>query len=106
MIIMTIIIHIVISVIFAARLKREDHEIDERDRDIERKGDRNGFWVFVIFVNIIIFTLLFEYSYPDPKNYAPPFSVITPPLMFFALMATAFIADMAKRATMIWDYRA
>lgn len=104
-IIMTVIIHAVISAIFAVRLKRDDHEVDERDRDIERRGERNGFWVFVIFVNIIIFTLLFENSYPNPKDYDPPFSVITPPFMFFALLATTFVADITKRASMIWDYR-
>ncbi|WP_371397091.1 hypothetical protein [Fretibacter rubidus] len=110
LIIVTVILHAIIAAVFETR-KRKDHTTakDERDIEIERRGSANGFWVLTIAVNIIIFTLLFEHASAQGADvlagYAPPFSVLAPPAMFFALMAVIFIGDIVKNATMVLAYR-
>ncbi|MGB0906932.1 MAG: hypothetical protein ACPGVT_05510 [Maricaulaceae bacterium] len=104
LIIATIIMHIVIASIFTVR-KRDEVDADERDREIESRGDRAGFWCVTILVNIIIFTLLAEYTFPDTDYYNPPMSVMGPSNMFFALISVMFIGDIVKRAVMVWEYR-
>ena len=101
-IIVTIILHAIISGIFAARAKSDGYEKDERDADIERRGARNGFWFVSIAINIIIFQLLVENSLS--ADYKPLFSVLSPSNLFFALMGTMFVGDIIYRATMVRAY--
>ena len=103
-----IVLHIIIAVIFAAKRGKEAQdgdvvERDERDMAIERKGSRTEFWVLAIIVQVVIFTLLFENAFPD--GYTPPISVLSASGMFFVLMSGFFIADIAKRITMIIAYK-
>jgi hypothetical protein len=102
-IIATIIMHAIIAGIFATRSKSMDTSIDERDRLIERKGNHSGFIFLAIAVHVIIFGLLFEYTYPEA--YQPPVSIIAPASMFFALMCSTYIADIIKHSVMILSYR-
>ena len=108
LIIVTIILHAVIAAIFETR-KRRDHTTakDERDIDVQRKGAAAGFWVFAVAINVIIFTLLFEYAGDGTvfDGYVSPISVLAPPAMFFALMVTAFVADIVKNGTMVLAFR-
>ena len=110
LIITTIVLHAIIAGIFAARAGEDTGEKDERDIDIERRGAAAGFWVLTIALNVIAITLLIEYSAEAAEGtlvegYAPPFSVISPPHMFFALMVLAFVGDIVKNAVMILAYR-
>jgi len=103
-----VVLHIVIAVVFAAKRGKpaEDGEIierDERDMDIERRGNRAGFWTLAIIVEVVIFMLLFENAYPG--DYVPPISVVSASGMFFALMGAVLLADIIKRVTMITAYR-
>jgi len=114
LIIMTIVIHAIIAGIFAAKRKTnideldfEPREKDERDIQIEHKGERYSHWFIYAAVNVIIFQLLFENSFGGgaPGEYTAPFSVLGPSKMFFALMASLFIGDIIKRVTMVMEYR-
>ncbi len=107
-IIMYIVLHIVIVTIFSIKRKKanDDNDVferDERDNEIERKGERAGFWVLAVFVEIAIFMLLFENAYPD--IYMPPISVASTSGMFFVLMSAALLADFISRAVVIKAYR-
>ena len=108
-IIMTAIIHSIIAGVFASRRKGNEDlgfgefEKDERDIEIERKGDRFAYWFVVTAINTIIFVLIFQYTMPI--DYDPSVSVIEPSSMYFFLMATMFIGDIIKRATMVLEYR-
>jgi len=107
-IIMFIVLHIVIAIMFVIKKnlfsdEGELYDRDERDIAIERKGDRYGFWVLIIAVEIIIFMLLFEHAYPE--KYTPAFSVLSASGLFFALMSCALLADFFKRIVMIAAYR-
>jgi len=108
LIIMTIVIHAIIAGIFAAKRNDfEPREKDERDIQIEHKGERYSHWFIYAAVNVIIFQLLFENSFGGgaPGDYTAPFSVLGPSKMFFALMASLFIGDIIKRVTMVMEYR-
>ena len=107
-IIMFIILHIVIAIVFAVKRSKtsDDNDVferDERDNAIERKGERAGFWVLAIFVEIAIFMLLFENAYPE--RYDPLISVTSTSGMFFILMSAVLLADFISRAVMIKAYR-
>ena len=113
-IILTIMVHAVIAGVFAVKRKStidelidelsfEPSEKDERDIEIERKGERQSSWFIYAAVNIIVFILLVEYTFPE--GYEPPLSVIKPSHMFFALMSTLFVGDIIKRLSMVLEYR-
>jgi len=109
-IIFTIIAHATIAGIFAAKrgekldeLDFEPREKDERDIAIERKAERYSHWFIYAAINVIIFQLLFENSFAP--EYDPPFSVLGPSNMFFALMGSLFVSDIIKRVTMVLEYR-
>ena len=109
-IIVTIVLHAIIASVFALRAGEDKGEKDERDIEIERKGAAAGFWVLTIVINIIAITLLLEYSAVSAEGtfvegYEPPYSVISPPYMFFALTTLAFIGDIIKNATMVIAFR-
>jgi len=104
-IVATIIMHAIIAGIFASRVKTAGYESDERDVEIERKGARNGFWVVGIAINIIIFMLLMENTFPGEYSPIPGLSFLLPSHMFFALMGTMFLGDIIYRATMVQAYR-
>jgi hypothetical protein len=104
-IVASIILHIIIASVFAARVKSTGYESDERDVEIERKGARGGFWVVGIGINTIIFMLLMENAYAGEYGPIPGFSFLTPSHMFFALMGTMFVADIVYRAVMVQAYR-
>lgn len=109
-IIVTVVLHAVIASVFALRAGEDKGEKDERDIEIERKGAAAGFWVLTIVINIIAVTLLLEYSAGSTEGtvvegYNPPYSVISPPYMFFALIVLAFVGDIVKNAVMVIAYR-
>ncbi|PHS38613.1 MAG: hypothetical protein COA91_07550 [Robiginitomaculum sp.] len=104
-IVATVILHVIIASVFAARVKNSGYESDERDVEIERKGARIGFWVVGTAINIIIFMFLMENAFPGDYGPIPGLSFLTPSHMFFALMGTMFLGDIAYRATMVHAYR-
>jgi len=100
---LTIILHTVISLIFEARKRKERYEKDERDLDITRRGDRNGYWLLQAGIGVIIVTYLFQYLIGS--DYKPPISVKDPIDMLFALMVVSYIASLVKHGTMLLAYR-
>jgi len=109
-IIVTVVLHAVIASVFAMRAGEDKGEKDERDIDIERRGAAAGFWVLTIVIHIIAVTLLIEYSAGSGEGaivegYDPPYSVISPPHMFFALTVLAFVGDIVKNSVMLLAYR-
>ncbi len=102
-VIITIILHVIISLIFEARKRKEPYEKDERDLNIARKGDRNGYWLMQAGIGTIIVTFLFQYLIGS--DYKPPISVKDPVDMLFALMVVSYVADLAKHGTMLLAYR-
>lgn len=104
-IVATIVLHAIIAAIFATRVKSSGYESDERDVEIERKGARNGFWVVGIAINIIIFMMLMENTFPGEYRPISGLSFLLPSHMFFALMGAMFLGDIVYRATMVQAYR-
>lgn len=102
-VIITIILHTVISLIFEARKRKEPYKKDERDLNIARQGDRNGYWLMQAGVGIIIVVYLLQYLVGI--DYKPPISVKDPVDLLFALCVVSYVSDLVKHGTMIIGYR-
>jgi len=102
-VIITIILHTVISLIFEARKRKEKYQKDERDYNVARKGDRNGYWLMQAGIGVIIVTYLLQYLFGE--NYQTPISFKDPIDMLFGLCVVSYVADLVKHATIIFGYR-
>ncbi len=103
LIIITVVLHAVIGSIFEMRKRKEAYKKDERDVEISRLGDRNGYWLMQAGIGTIMVTLLIQYLAGD--NYIGPLSVIKPVEMIFSLWVVSYIADLFKHGTMVLAYR-
>lgn len=106
----TIILHIVIQSIFAARLKlRENPLKDERDLRIQRKGASYGFWVLAILINILIGHIVIQNGLnmvPEiSSNRQFAFDYTNTSHLVFALIFIVYLADIIKNAVMVQAYR-
>ena len=110
LIIMTIILHVVIAAVFAARGRSDDEGLkDERDVRIERKGATYGFYFLAIFMNIIIGHIVIQNGFDNLPNttagYVGPFDYTNTSHLVFALTAAVFIGDIIKNGVMVLAYR-
>jgi len=111
LIVSTVILHIIIQSVFAARKRGEpdDDLKDERDIRIERKGASYGFYVLAILVNILIGHIVIQNGLDNLPNttagYNGPFDYTNTSHLVFALLFAAFMGDIIKNGVMIWAYR-
>jgi len=99
---LTIVLHIVISVIFDLSSKGTDSGRDERDIAIERRGAYWGYRVLQVGLAVVVVGILisagFGYDYLKPIQFSSPVQII------FGLIVTSYIADLTKHAVMIHGY--
>lgn len=108
-IIATVIMHIIIQSIFAARAHSEEEDLkDERDVRIERKGAASGFYFLALCVNLIIGHIVLQNGidvYPETaKGYRGLFDYTNTSHLVFALLFAAFMADIIKNSVMVSAY--
>jgi len=103
-IIVTIIMHVIISSIFELRKREDTYEKDERDIQIEHKGAHWGYGILQFGIGSIIFMLFMHNSFG--AEYTPTFSIQTPIEIIFALLVVSYIASLVKHGVMIMAYRA
>ena len=101
-IILTIILHVVISIVFEVMTKSEKSQRDERDIAIARRGAYWGYRVMQIGLGIIVFGILMSEfiaeSYPVFLRFSSPVEII------FGLIVTSYVADLVKHGVMIHGY--
>ena len=111
LIVMTVILHIIIQSVFAARKRGEpdDDMKDERDVRIERKGASSGFFILAIFINILVGHIVIQNSVEgladDRVSFVSVFDFTNTSHLVFVLLAAAFLADIVKNGVMILAYR-
>jgi len=114
LIITTVILHIIIQSVFAARVRleadQEDTSLkDERDLRIERKGATYGFWILAILLNILIGHIVIQNgidSIPEiAENHQSFFDYRNTSHLVFALILATFLGDIVKNIVMIISYR-
>ena len=111
LIVTTIVLHIIIQAVFAARKRGEpdDDLKDERDVRIERKGASYGFYVLTLFINLLVGHIVLQNSIEgladDRVSFVSVFDFTNTSHLVFALLFAAFVADIIKNATMIIAYR-
>jgi hypothetical protein len=78
---------------------------DERDCAIDALGDRWQGHVVVVAINALVVYALARALFTDrtPSVPVPDFSSTT--VLIFALLTTLFLADAAKQAVVLWQYR-
>lgn len=102
-IVITILLHIGISIYFEMRRRKDDDKSkDERDLIIERKGAANGFRFLAIAINVVIVQILLENSLNGHETFV---SLAKVSHLYFVLLAVAFIGDIIKNGTMVLAYR-
>ena len=101
-IILTIALHIVISVIFEVAHQKSEGGKDERDIAIERRGAYWGYRILQIGLGIVIVGMLlsgkFGMDYQAPIRFSNPVEII------FGLIVTSYVADLTKHAVMLHGY--
>lgn len=103
-IILTVILHVAISLFFEMRKRNEPYEKDERDIQIERKGALWGYRLMQYGAGAIIVTMLLHAGIG--ADYTPSISLEKPTEIIFGLLVVSYVADLVKHAVMIHAYRA
>jgi len=111
-IIITIVLHAIINAVFAARTRGEhDSFKDERDIEIERKGNSYGFYVLSAFVYILAGQILLQNGFDTIPNtgedygYKSWFDYQNTSHLVFALFTASFVSDIIRNGAMILSYR-
>lgn len=104
LVVITIILHTVISIVFDTRKRKEKYVKDERDAEIARKGSHAGYWILQLGIGFVVVTSLIQYIVG--ADYQGPVSVIKPVEMMFALCMISYFSDLYRHATILWAYRA
>ena len=78
---------------------------DERDRAIDSLGDRWEGYVVVTAINALIVYALVRALYTDRTPSVPIPDLSSTTVLIFALLTTLFLADAAKQAVVLWQYR-
>lgn len=111
LIVTTIVLHIIIQSVFAARKRGEpdDDLKDERDIRIEHKGASYGFYVLSILVSILIGHIVIQNglnAIPEiSEKHQSFFDYMNTSHLVFALIFATFLGDIAKNVVMLLAYR-
>jgi len=108
LIIVTVILHAVISAVFDIRSREAldddgDYEKDERDYAVERKGAHWGYRIMQYGVGAVIITMLIQAG--AGADYQGPISIQTPVEIIFYLLVISYAADLLKQIVMIHGFR-
>ena len=101
-ILLTVIIHIVISSIFQIASGSEKSGRDERDVLIERQGSVWGYRILQIGLGVVVVGMLLSAAVDEGYNFLIAFS--SPVQIIFGLMVASYVADLVKHAVMIHGY--
>ena len=102
LVVLTIILHVVISVVFEVAAGKTDAKKDERDILIERQGAHWGYRLLQFGVGAVVFGIIMTGAFGD--DYQAPFVFETPVQIVFALIMISYIADLVKHGVMIYGY--
>lgn len=104
LVVITIIYHVVISLVFAIRRRRDGVESDERDTHIQGEGSNAGYKTLEFGVGMVIIIGLLCFIAGD--SYIPPFRIDTPVQFIFALTAVSYVASLIKHGVILLRYGA
>jgi len=102
LIILTIALHIAISVTFEMVGKKADNTKDERDIAIERRGAFWGYRFLQIGVGVITVGVLMSAGFGE--EYRTDLRFDTPVQIVFWLAVISYVADLIKHGVMIYGY--
>jgi len=119
LIVLTIVLHIVISIIFDMRKRKAAYQKDERDVAVERLGAHWGYRILTFGVGWVIICLLINNSLGEMEGYrglglgGSPIegfirsitAIKSPVEIIFALIVITYIADLIKHGIMLKAYR-
>ena len=101
-ILLTVILHIVISSIFQIASGSEKSGRDERDVLIERQGSVWGYRILQIGLGVVVVGMLLSAAVDEGYNFLIAFS--SPVQIIFGLMVASYVADLVKHVVMIHGY--
>ncbi|MEP4051819.1 MAG: hypothetical protein ABJN22_06215 [Litorimonas sp.] len=101
-IILTVALHIVISIVFELVAKDDDAGRDERDIAIERRGAFWGYRILQIGLGVVVVGMLMSGAIGE--DYQAPIQFSNPVQIIFGLIVTSYVADLVKHAVMIHGY--
>ena len=101
-IVLTIALHIAISVIFELSHKKTDSGKDERDIAIERRGAYWGYRILQIGLGVVVVGMLLSAGFGS--DYQAPIIFSSPVQIIFGLIVTSYAADLTKHVVMIHGY--
>lgn len=101
-IILTIVLHVAISIVFEIKVKDDDSGRDERDINIERRGAFWGYRILQFGLGVVIVGMLLSAGFGE--DYQAPIAFSSPVQIIFGLIVTSYVADLVKHAVMIHGY--
>lgn len=101
-IILTIALHVSISIIFEIVSKTEESGRDERDINIERRGVFWGYRVLQIGLGVVVVGMLMSSAFGT--DYQAPIQFSSPVQIIFGLIVISYVADLVKHGVMIHGY--
>lgn len=101
-IILTVALHVAISIVFEIVSKNEESGRDERDINIERRGAFWGYRVLQIGLGIVVVGMLMSGAFGT--DYQAPIQFSSPVQIIFGLIVTSYVADLVKHGVMIHGY--
>lgn len=101
-IMLTIALHVVISIVFEVMVKDDDSGRDERDIDIEHRGSYWGYRILQIGLGVVVvgtfLSARFDSDYQAPITFSSHVQII------FGLIVASYVADLVKHVVMIHVY--
>lgn len=76
---------------------------DERDRMLERRADRAGYWTGVVGANVIIGHVLLNETFNN--GHAPTLELTSATGITLALLTLLTLKELARHTTILWLYR-
>lgn len=101
-IILTIALHIAISIVFEVVSKAQNSMRDERDIAIERRGAFWGYRILQLGLGVVVVGMLLSASFGS--DYKAPIIFESPVQIIFGLIVTSYVADLVKHAVMLHGY--
>jgi len=101
-IILTIVLHVAISIVFDLMSKSSGKGKDERDIAIERRGAYWGYRILQIGLGVVVVGMVLSGTFGE--DYYAPITFSTPVQVIFGLIVTSYVADLVKHAVMIHGY--
>jgi hypothetical protein len=101
-IILTIALHIAISIVFEVTSNSKDRGKDERDIAIERRGAFWGYRILQVGLGVVVVGMLMNGAFGG--DYQAPITFSNPVEIIFGLIVTSYVADLVKHAVMIHGY--